>query len=527
MDVPIQDVETDDRRPRVRTVSDPDRIQHLEMAGDSAYPEAARWLSEISADGDPVLVRRLRLILAGIEAHRGNLGGAAATLREIRQWAAEHGERYLQSRTEHGLAIILRLVGEVATSLEHSLSAVELLDDDDPPSVRADHLTALATALALCGSTDEAIVRYREAMVCAQRADDIPRQLRVLNDQAYTELLAGQLQPALRQTEKLRALAARSGQALAPHALDTIAHIYLARGQLAEAERVLREVDVYPDPRPEDFGEVLLTLTTVRRRRGDLVGAQESLAQCTAIAVRHRLVSLEVRALDVQAEVLAAQGKFQQALGASHEYHRRLVAQHSLERESRARMRQAVFETAEARRDSERFREMSYRDPLTMLHNRRYVDDHLPALLNESLEAGAPLSVAFVDLDHFKRINDRCSHEVGDDVLRQVAAVLQEQAATHRRGLAARMGGEEFLMVLPGVGMRQAAAVAEHARSAIAALPWFGLTRGLPVTASFGLSSAPADGGDRLLLLSRADHRLYAAKAAGRNQVASADGPEH
>ena len=91
------------------------------------------------------------------------------------------------------------------------------------------------------------------------------------------------------------------------------------------------------------------------------------------------------------------------------------------------------------------------RDPLTGLHNRRHVDSRLAELLAEVERHGTPLTLALIDLDHFKRVNDTRSHAVGDEVLRVVAGILDAAAGSVEGGLAARIGGEEFLLVLPGV----------------------------------------------------------------------------
>jgi diguanylate cyclase (GGDEF)-like protein len=137
----------------------------------------------------------------------------------------------------------------------------------------------------------------------------------------------------------------------------------------------------------------------------------------------------------------------------------------------------------------------------------------------------ASVSVALVDLDHFKHINDTLGHHVGDAVLREVAALLQAALpADGGRALggsfAARMGGEEFLLVLVDSEHERAAALAEDLRAAIAGHPWGELTGDVPVTASIGVSSAAAAPGcTPAELLGRADAHLYRAKNGGRDLV--------
>jgi diguanylate cyclase (GGDEF)-like protein len=176
-----------------------------------------------------------------------------------------------------------------------------------------------------------------------------------------------------------------------------------------------------------------------------------------------------------------------------------------------------MFETTEAREDAERFREQARRDPLTGLRNRRYADEQLPALIG----SGAELTVAIVDLDHFKRVNDRLSHDVGDRVLTLVAKVLEtELAAVSPDGFAARMGGEEFLMVLPGTSVPDAAEWLDRIRRAVAGYGWDDITEGLPVTVSIGVAGVrEASAATQSALLSVADRNLYVAKRGGRDRV--------
>jgi diguanylate cyclase (GGDEF)-like protein/PAS domain S-box-containing protein len=157
------------------------------------------------------------------------------------------------------------------------------------------------------------------------------------------------------------------------------------------------------------------------------------------------------------------------------------------------------------------------RDALTGLPNRRMADETLPRELLRCLRAGEPLTLALVDVDHFKRFNDTYGHDAGDRVLCAVAQVLVK----HLRAsdLACRYGGDEFLCVLPGM-------TAEDARSrfeaALGQMAENAGSAGLPdetITFTVGLAAAPDCGSDAAALASAADVALYAAKARGRNCV--------
>jgi diguanylate cyclase (GGDEF)-like protein len=163
--------------------------------------------------------------------------------------------------------------------------------------------------------------------------------------------------------------------------------------------------------------------------------------------------------------------------------------------------------------------EEAVRDPLTGLHNRRHLDRELAAALARRPRAGQ-LSLLVVDVDHFKSVNDRFGHAAGDTVLTSVATTLS--AAVRAGDTAARLGGEEFVLVLPGAGREQAIERAEQVRRQVAAVRHLLDGDDVGVTVSIGVAVCPADGSDPAALLEAADHALYTAKATGRDRVVAA-----
>jgi len=189
-----------------------------------------------------------------------------------------------------------------------------------------------------------------------------------------------------------------------------------------------------------------------------------------------------------------------------------------LERQRAVSQLRAQSELFVTRAEVEQVRLEARRDPLTRLGNRREVDDRWPALLANCRASGKPLAVAMLDLDRFKQINDRFGHAIGDDVLVAMARLLREN--TRSGDIAARVGGEEFLLVLPDTAGERALEICERVRQCVAAHPWSTLADGLSVTLSVGLTFAPPYDAEELT--ARADAALYAAKLQGRNCVAVA-----
>lgn len=159
------------------------------------------------------------------------------------------------------------------------------------------------------------------------------------------------------------------------------------------------------------------------------------------------------------------------------------------------------------------------RDPLTGVNNRRFFDQRIAEEFSRATRNATPLSCLFVDLDHFKRINDTHGHQSGDQVLKHVAQLLDESL---RQGdVLARYGGEEFVVLLADATRSAAADIAERMRNTIAATQFTSISgKSLQVTLSVGVSTL--EPGSKMTikrLLQAADQAVYAAKLSGRNQV--------
>lgn len=173
---------------------------------------------------------------------------------------------------------------------------------------------------------------------------------------------------------------------------------------------------------------------------------------------------------------------------------------------------------------SEELAALSQQDPLTQVANRRCFDDALSREWDRALRNDTTLALLFVDVDHFKRYNDRYGHQAGDDCLRIVARTLGEQA--RRPGdLTARYGGEEFVLLLPETDVRGALEIGQRVRDAVAALNISHEESGhLRVTVSVGAAALAARqaGASPEQLLATADKAVYAAKLGGRHRVEAA-----
>jgi diguanylate cyclase (GGDEF)-like protein len=173
-----------------------------------------------------------------------------------------------------------------------------------------------------------------------------------------------------------------------------------------------------------------------------------------------------------------------------------------------------------AARLTAQLRHRSRHDGLTGLLDRRAIDEALQAQIQRSRRTGETFSVLMLDLDHFKAINDRFGHAVGDHALKHVAGLLRE--VLREVDSLGRIGGEEFLAMMPGAALDAAGPVAERVRERLAASPMMLDSIPVPLSASIGMAQWSAPDEDASHLVGRADSALYAAKALGRDRVVAA-----
>ena len=205
----------------------------------------------------------------------------------------------------------------------------------------------------------------------------------------------------------------------------------------------------------------------------------------------------------------------------------RPVDRHELQARVTTQVRRKRY-TDQLRARLEEHVEQAMLDPLTGLHNRRYLESHMAAKLEEACALSQAFSILLIDIDYFKSVNDTFGHDVGDIVLKEFAARLKR--LTRGIDLAARLGGEEFVIAMPGTNAERAAQVAERLRAHIENEPIQISARGeaIRITISVGVASLRDPCDDVASLLKRADLALYRAKNTGRNRVAIAENqPAH
>jgi len=474
--------------------------------------------------GEADLMQRARLLVISVMMREGQIEDAGRQAHQILAWAQRQGSPYLLARAHREVSLFYRLVGDVSSAHAHALQGLSCLPADADVGIRARHLLTLAIALDENGHSVDGDRRFAESLDIAIALGDGELIAQVLNNMAYTAFERDDEPLARRLAQQMRDTAVEQDFPLSAGQLDTIARVEMMSGDYDRAAATLALV-LEPGSKVagnegDALATCLLTMAEALRLGHRYAEAQHALDAGTTMAEERNLRWIRAQMREGQAALYADTGRYREAYEEHRVFYAEATALHSAQREARAHALQAAYDATEARRVSEELRELAHRDALTGLYNRRYVDERLPVLLAEAQQSRTPISLAIVDLDHFKRINDTLSHNTGDTVLRQIGELLNESVTG--RTVAARLGGEEFLLILPDADAREAQLRCEELRLRIRGHDWASVTHGLPVTTSIGVTTA-LDGHHSVSdLLEQADHHLYTAKRAGRDRVVDA-----
>lgn len=177
--------------------------------------------------------------------------------------------------------------------------------------------------------------------------------------------------------------------------------------------------------------------------------------------------------------------------------------------------------TEELKEANEQLQKVAVLDPLTELYNRRFFNARLEEEISRAARYDHPMVVAILDIDHFKKVNDTYGHKAGDDVLVKVSAFMK--STLRKSDILARLGGEEFCMILPETDLRSAKVFLERLREAIACMTFEGRDRTYSVTCSIGTASLDKDEATPGDIMQKADQALYLAKDRGRNCLVEFD----
>ena len=503
-----------------------------------------------SSSGDEDLRARASALQGMVSLHRGDLSGALSRAVEAERHAEETDGAAAHAEVGALRAQLSFFTGSYTEALHHAERAVARAEESQDLALRVYVRRATCPVFGNVGVPD--LRRRIDELLELAIASSSPWEEAISrNDLACFLQWEGELEHAESELERALAAADRvpGANAFARGVIhSTRADLRLLAGRpseaLADAQLALELLSAGDDPNPYVLGATVRAGVQARMALGRLDDALDA-GEGALTWLGDRVPQTRSLILSTLASSLRAAGRVEEAYEAlerAAELERQAFRELS---ELQLRLERATLETSAARHTSaalaaknrqladahaelerrakeleglqEQLREQAERDWLTGLHNRRYFARELDRLSAE--RQGRWLSLAIVDLDHFKLVNDEFGHEVGDRVLVRVAALLCD--VLRQADIVVRSGGEEFLVLMPATEINAAIAACERIRRRIRDEDWGALADGLALTASAGV--AATDDPEEIATLTRsADERLYAAKRAGRDRVVSA-----
>ena len=479
-----------------------------------AAAHAASALSLCQAFDDPRLQASSKVAAARVSWSVGDNDQALVDLEAALALTARCEDHQLNFDAQNLMGIVNGDLGNAEVSIAWNQRALALAEQCGLPRMRAIARANLAgreldrgELLLAEGALAESRAALQRSLALAEEALQISRaagmqriQVVVLSNQGAALALLGRAGEAMEAFEQQLLLAELIGDRSSKvHRAHYLARMFREAGELDRARALAAQgLEIGEQAGAKNLLVSLYELASaIAEQQGDHVEALRLYKRFHALRSELALNSAQQRARVLAVRLETERAQAEAAAERSHAQALRL-ANEELARRAEALGRDAL------------------EDALTGLANRRRLDAYLSLCFERARRAGTPLCVALIDLDHFKQINDAFSHAVGDTVLRQLGGLLQ--AHCRSQDLAARWGGEEFLIALDDVGLAGARAICERLRQAVQAHDWAAIAPGLTVTASLGLCDVARHESLAAGLL-QADTLLYQAKQAGRNRV--------
>jgi diguanylate cyclase (GGDEF)-like protein len=443
-----------------------------------------------------------------------------------------HQDAVWLSRLYNNLGIVYDSLGDRPQAMRWLLQQLELsqrLGDEQQEATALHDLGFLATEL------DQSRSYYLKALELFRKVNDGWGVVLALINLAEGYTKQGNYQEALRLAHEAMAIENHEGEAVEKaFSSHTLGNIYAARNDLEVALSYYHQSLQFIRQGMGDGSHepsILLEIGQTYQKAGQSERALAYLEEGLQLAQQMDFRVLVYTAHKALAGYYKSSGNTGQALEHFEHFHDLKEALFNDDNEQKVRAMEVLHRTETAKREAARqqrknvelsehiqsleqlnaqVKALSISDPLTGLYNRRYLFEYLA-----HLEGSQALSVAILDLDHFKRINDTFSHFVGDAVLRGAATLFT--AALRAADIAARFGGEEFVIVFNHTSLDQARLACERLRQSVEAHLWSEAHPDLKATVSIGLASGLAKDYETLLVC--ADEKLYEAKHSGRNRV--------
>ena len=487
-----------------------------------------------------------------IYGQSGNYVGALKTFLTLQRLCTGLGESRALADTLNNVGIAYFNLGDHTNALDYYFKALDILRGDEYVQGEVGTLINIGMVYFERGRFEEALDAFLQAQ--GDDVEDDYTHALLRNHLGRTYFRLGQFEQALiHNQESLTRMTALDDHLGASYAQDDLAAIYAKLGQVEQAEGYLAQSLATKRAASDTKGEaeVCLQLGDLYLRTGQLELALDTLHEGLTNAQKSAASDEVRKAHRTLAAAYKKNRQFREAC-LHLEKHDELT-QEAFNRESDLRLQalRVQHEVEQTERENELYRlknveladavaslrelttslrrandekatllsqleKQSREDALTGLYNRRYLDETLEKTFAHAKRHEHALSVVVCDIDHFKRVNDDFSHQMGDVVLTEVARLLK--AGVRQGDTVARYGGEEFVIILPETSSQNAAHIVERIRQTIQNYPWHTFHPELKITMSAGLSDdLSSENHEKLVGI--ADKKLYEAKRGGRNRL--------
>jgi diguanylate cyclase (GGDEF)-like protein len=488
---------------------------------------------------DDVGKQRVLNTIGIVYAESGDLMGAIKTFLQVQKLCHTLGDLKAEADALNNLAIVYGYVGDHTSSLESYMQSLSLAGQIGSRQAEMKALLNIATLYLDQAKPSEALEYLQQCLLLRSKEDPHTYALALSNFARAYAALEEYPQALVYGLEGLALMEQLEDLASASYVLDALGHIYVQLGDFTAArahlERSLHVKCQVGDPKGQ--AETKLLLAKLFELQDAKDEALKVLHDALQIASEIGASTEIYKSHQSLAHLYESKGDYEQAFWHLEQY---IKVKEKLSNDVSAQRLQSLqikFETEQTEKEKEIYRlqnvelahmntelkrlsdslaQQANEDALTGLFNRRRLEQEFEKEFSRARRVEGKLTVMICDIDNFKQVNDRFSHQVGDQVLIRVAAILK--TSIRAIDVVARYGGEEFVALFPDTATPDAFYIANRLREAIEKSPWHEIHPELRVTLSLGLcdDTAVADG---YAMIRQADDKLYEAKRSGKNRV--------
>ncbi|MFP4442500.1 MAG: diguanylate cyclase [Spirochaetia bacterium] len=439
------------------------------------------------------------------------------------------------------LAIVYTKTGDHLKALKCLLKSLDRYSELDDRIGIARTYNRLGISYQSMGNLEKSIEYFTKSKEFYEDIGDVNSIADELNNIALIYGKKGEYIRALETFGSAKILYERSGNSTANVTLNT-AEIYESMGEYDKAEDLLKEALEIAEENRDRYRIAAINLhrSLLRQRTGSTLPVLSGLETALTLAIRLENKVLEKEIYQAFSQYYEGKDEYKKTL----HYYKKSTQMELREKESiiqsimaiksnpvsdenelyRVRNNELIQINRKLKQSNEKircraekYRSMARIDFLTDLYNRRHLDTVLEREWQRSLRYGHPLSVAIIDVDYFKRVNDNFNHQIGDVVLKSISCLLQQKIRAS--DIIGRYGGEEFLIIFTDTVITGAAKACEKMRKSVEQYNWEEISPELKITISAGISSRGPETETPEDLVLKADQNMYKAKDKGRNRV--------